>query len=60
MVCERLRSYKRSKYWNLHETGASYKTKYLYTNNCGQNLWNNVLESSKIGQEEKTLTSVFE
>ena len=33
----------------------SYKQKFVYTDNHGQNLWNKVKKSNKAEQEQKTL-----
>ena len=50
-VWERPWSYK------IHETGTNGKQKFVYSDNSGQNTWNKVKKSSKIGQEQKPLIS---
>ena len=39
-----------SRHLSLKETGPSFDQKYLYSNYPGQNIWNKVKKSSKIGQ----------
>ena len=36
-------------------TGTSYKYKFVYADSPGENVWDKVRKSSKIGQEQKTL-----
>ena len=54
-----LKLQKMSKNWSLKENGSSYDQKCVFSNNSGQNIWNRLEKSSKIGQENKTLMSTF-
>ena len=43
----------------LKETGPSYSQKFVCSDNPGQNIWQKVKKSSKIGQDFKKLISTF-
>ena len=47
------------RYWGFKETGTSYEQRFVTVNNWWQNIWQKVQKSSKTGQGQKTLMSVF-
>ena len=47
------------KNWSLKEAAPSYDQKFVCLENPGQNIWNKVDKSSKIGQDKKSLISTF-
>ena len=42
-----------SKTWRFKETGTSHDNIYACSDNSGQNIWNKLEKSSKIGQDKK-------
>ena len=54
-----LKLQKISKYWSLKKIRTNVEQKSAYTDNLGQNIWEEVKKSSKIGQHQKTLRSLI-
>ena len=44
----------------MKDTGSICDQKFVWSDNPGQNIWNKIEKSSKIGQEKKSLISTFE
>ena len=47
------------KNWSLRETEQIYDQEFTCSDNPGQNIWNKIEKSSKIGQDKKSLSSTF-
>ena len=48
-----------SKNWSWKGTELTMDKKFACSDNPGQNTWNKLVQSSKTGQEQKILVSVF-
>ena len=59
-IGQMLSSYRKFfKNWRLKETRPSCDKKFSCSDNHGQNIWNKIEKSSKIGQDKKSLISSF-
>ena len=48
-----------SKNGSLKATGPNHDKKVAWSDNPGQNIWNKIKKSNKIGQDKKSLISAF-